>query len=66
MPVPYVRKLAKRHHMTVKKAEEKWNKAKEATKNSGWGATTEVFKKMMHESGSTVLSRVLDRLKITL
>jgi len=63
MPTGLVKKLAKKHGMSTKQAEEKWDDAKEATKKSGWGATTKVFKNMMHEKGSSRLKRALARLK---
>ena len=51
MPAAYVKKLAKKHHVSVKKAEKKWKEAKEKTgKGKGWGYTTSIFKNLMHEN----------------
>ena len=50
MPLPYVEKLAKEHHMSVKEAEAVWEKAKKAAgKDASYAKITYIFKKMMGE-----------------
>lgn len=50
MPLPYVEKLAKEHHMTVKEAEAVWAKAKKAAgPDASFAVITTIFKKMMGE-----------------
>lgn len=54
MPRSYIKKTAKKHHTTIKKAEEKWNKAKSIAKKQGQGDNyaliTGIYKKMIGES----------------
>lgn len=54
MPAPYVKKLAKKHNMSVSAAEKKWDKAKEQAADQGheddYGYITSIFKNMMGES----------------
>lgn len=56
MPITFVRKLAKRHGTSVKKSEEKWNKAKKIAKKQGfhgnYGYITKIYKNLMHEHSS--------------
>lgn len=65
MPVPYLIKLAKKHHMPLAKAEEYWEKAKKAAEKAGksrdWAYVTGIFKRMMGETSS--LHRVIARLR---
>lgn len=66
MPVPYVKKLAKKHGTSVKESEEKWDDAKKAAEKQGQGENyayrTSIYQKMMHEK-STPLPRILARLE---
>lgn len=56
MPTPFVAKLAKKHGMSIKDAEGKWDSAKKAAEKQGQGENyayiTDVFKNMMGEKGS--------------
>jgi hypothetical protein len=56
MPTGYVKKLAKKHKMSVGAAEKKWDRAKAAAKKEGheedYDYITGVFKNMMGESGA--------------
>lgn len=56
MPQPYVQKMAKKHGVTVDKAEQKWAAAKKAAAAEGHGEdfayVTGIFKKMMGETAS--------------
>jgi uncharacterized protein YdbL (DUF1318 family) len=53
MPVPYVKKLAEKHGMSVDKAEEHWSKAKQRAADEGksedYAYITGIFKRMMGE-----------------
>jgi hypothetical protein len=53
MPTPLVKKYAKEAGVTTKKAEKRWEEAKEKTPkgvDNKWAYTTSVFKKMMGEN----------------
>lgn len=54
MPQAYVRKLAKKHGTSTRRAESKWAKAKASAVESGhadnYAYITSIFKNMMHES----------------
>lgn len=54
MPVPYVRKVAKKHHKSVGATEERWAKAKRVAAEQGhggdYGYVTGIFKKMVGEN----------------
>lgn len=53
MPTPFVSKMAKKHHTTVDKAEDKWAEAKKLAGDQGhsgdYGYVTEIFKRKMGE-----------------
>ena len=54
MPLPYVKKVAKKKGKSTAFAETKWAQAKQAASDQGhgddYGYITAIFKKMMHES----------------
>jgi hypothetical protein len=54
MPTTYVKKLASKHGVSTRKAEQKWAEAKKAAAKEGEGENyayvTSIFKKMMHEA----------------
>jgi|688.fasta_scaffold00131_21 hypothetical protein len=54
MPTAYVKKMAKKHNISVEKSEEHWANAKKAAKNKGgeenWGLVTAIYKQMIGES----------------
>lgn len=54
MPTSYIKKTAKKHHITTGKAEKKWNKAKAIAKKQGqadnYALITGIYKKMIGES----------------
>lgn len=56
MPVPYVKKMAKKHKTSVSRAEGLWNDAKKSAEKQGHGDNysyiTGIFKKMIGESYS--------------
>jgi hypothetical protein len=64
MPTPYVKKLAKKHNVSTKKAEGKWAKAKKSALKQGhkddFGYVTSIFKKMMHEHKPVALYPLKD------
>lgn len=53
MPTAYVKKIAKKHNMSVSKAENKWEEAKEKAEEQDhkedYGYITSIFKSMMGE-----------------
>lgn len=53
MPLPYIKKLAKKHHMSVSSAETKWEEAKKQADKQGkgdnYGYITSIFQSMMKE-----------------
>jgi len=54
MPSAYVNKLAKKHHVSIDKAEDMWSKAKASAKKQGkaddYAYITGIFKQMIGES----------------
>jgi hypothetical protein len=56
MPKPYVKKLAKKHRMSVKESEDKWKKAEKLADKQGhvdnYAYRTSIYKSLMGEKGS--------------
>lgn len=54
MPTSYIKKTAKKHHISTSKAEVKWNKAKAIAKKQGqadnYALITGIYKKMIGEN----------------
>lgn len=65
MPTAYIKKTAKKHHTTTKKAEQKWNKAKSIAKKQGqednYALITGIYKKMIGESLSLIEFLIVDK-----
>jgi hypothetical protein len=65
MPLPYVKKTAKKHHISTAKAEKKWNKAKEIAKSQGksdnYALITGIYKKMIGENLSFTEFLMIDK-----
>jgi len=59
MPIPYVKKLATKHGVSIDKAEKHWKRAKAQAAKQGHGDdyayVTGIFKHMMKESANTAL-----------
>jgi hypothetical protein len=57
MPIPYVKKLAKKHGTSIRESEGKWGEAKKAAEKQGkgdnYGYVTQIYKSMMHEKSRT-------------
>jgi hypothetical protein len=54
MPTPYIKKMAKKHHVSVGKSEKYWDRAKASAEKQGKGDNyaliTAIYKKMIKES----------------
>lgn len=54
MPTPFVKKMAKKHNMSVSKSEKLWGKAKAAAKkqkqDNNFAMITSIYKNMLGES----------------
>lgn len=54
MPVPFIKKMAKKHKMSVDRSEKLWDKAKDIAKKNGEGENfaliTGLYKNMLGES----------------
>lgn len=65
MPTPYIKKTAKKHHITTGKAEKKWNKAKAIAKSQGqadnYALITGIYKKMIGENLSLIEFLIIDK-----
>lgn len=68
MPTSYIKKTAKKHHISTKKAESKWSKAKSIAKKQGqadnFALITGIYKKMIGESLSFTEFLMVDKLII--
>lgn len=68
MPLSYVKKTAKKHHISTSKAEDKWKKAKSIAKKQGKGDNyaliTGIYKKMIGENLSFTEFLMIDKLII--
>lgn len=66
MPISYVKKTAKKHHISTAKAEHKWNKAKAIAKSQGkednYALITGIYKKMIGENLSFQEFLMVDKL----
>jgi hypothetical protein len=49
MPTGFVKKMAKKHGLSVEKSESLWNRAKEQA-GGNWAIITSIYKKMLGES----------------
>lgn len=62
MPSAYVKKMADKHGISVKEAEDKWDEAKQAAEKQGQGDnyayTTQIFKNMMGEKSTAAADDV--------
>jgi hypothetical protein len=65
MPLPYVKKTAKKHHVSVAKAEDKWKKAKAVAakqgKSDNYALITGIYKKMIGENLSFTEFLMIDK-----
>ena len=54
MPTPYIKKMAKKHKISVGKSEKYWDRAKESAKKQGkednYALITTIYQKMIKES----------------
>ena len=64
MPLPYVKKVSKKHKQTTHAGEAKWAEAKAAAAKQGhgedYGYITAIFKKMMHEANAPLFPLLRD------
>jgi hypothetical protein len=57
MPTGFVKKMAKKHGMSIKKSEQLWNRAK-AQADGNWALVTNIYKKMLGENFKKYLDMV--------